>query len=97
MKVYEKVDVDQAFESVIKLIDDGADLQSLRTFCGSLAMTVTSRLEQIRNGTAKSAEREFEIAKLEAASSLLRFKLNSSTAEDITRDKTEAYKAYALH
>ncbi len=96
MKVYQKSDVDQAFEAVMKLIDDGADVQSLRTFGGSLVITIASRLEQLSNGTAGSADRALEISKLEEVSSRLRFKLNSSTAEDITRDVTEAYKAYAL-
>lgn len=96
MKVYQKSDVDQAFEVVMKLIDDGAGVQSLRTFGGSLAITIASRLEQLSNGTAASADRALEISKLEEASSRLRFKLNSSTAEDIARDVTEAYKAYAL-
>ncbi|WP_308364878.1 MULTISPECIES: hypothetical protein [unclassified Microbulbifer] len=96
MKIYEKADIDRAFESVMRLIDKGADLQSLRTFGGSLSITVASRLAQLKSGSAKSRNRELEIAKLEEVVSCLNFKLNSSDFAAIAHDVSEAYKIYAM-
>ncbi len=96
MKIYEKSDVDQAFSRVVSMIEDGADLQSLRRFGGGLSITIASRLAQLKTGRAKSMNRESEIAKLERVESCLKFKLNTSTSDEITHDITEAYKIYAM-
>ena len=96
MKIYEQSEVDQAFKNIIKLIDDGADLLSLRTFGGRLSLTIASRLIQLKNGSAISMERDLEISKLEDVMRCLTFKLNTSTSEDIARDVVEAYKVYAM-
>lgn len=96
MKIYSSSDIDQKFKTIMNLMEEGKDLQTLKIYAGSLSLAVSSRIAQLKNGSAQSLKKDPEIAKLEEVAGRLNFKLNTSTIEEVTHDVAEAYKIYAM-
>ena len=95
MKIYEKKDVDSSFSKAIDAMEsNGITAADLGIYFGSLAITIDSRLHQLKNGTAKSSFSN-ELLQLQEAAKCLTAKINSDSVATMAKQITAAHKAYA--
>lgn len=98
MKIYEKQDVDNSFTKAIEAMEsEGIKAEDLGIYFGSLAVTIDSRLHQLKNNIAKSASRENEITQLQQAANCLTAKINSDSVTTMSQQIMAAYQIYATN